>query len=407
MSFVNYLRKANRVQYIKEGQGKFQARARKFEIHGRANGKPIVANADTGASHNVVSERMAKSMGLDLRSQTAGKIILPTGRRLFSRGQVSLRYQFAGEETVYKLICVVLHLPSTSDDLILGGSFLKSTETFTNYRHRIKRVFPSLRKISLNLIGGQQEFLSGYLNGEECLAVPDTGSDIMAMSRDHAERLGLKIYNESHYRSKVQLIDGSEAITDGIVKDVRWQFRPGENPIRCDFHVIRKLPVKAILSSALIDEFNVFSKYQDRIGRPKSACGEENGIYGIALIERYRGEIRSLSESFREDITSNAPFTPERIERERARRDEIRDRINRMPEPLRTEEQAKEDQRKHKWNELWRHHRQSTTPPPIIAPPEEMMGAIRMLTKPLATRLAESPSGLNGGTSTGANELPI
>ncbi|KAK6957120.1 hypothetical protein Daesc_002405 [Daldinia eschscholtzii] len=352
---------------------RFQAQARIFEIRGSINGHSVIANADTGASYNIVSERLAKSMNLNIRPQTAGEILLPSGRRLFSRGQVNLQYQFAGEKTIYQLPCVVLPLPTASYDVILGGGFLKVTETCTSHIYRMKRVFSSLGRISLNLIGGQQEFVSGYLNGRECLAVPDTGSDIMVVSRGYAKKLGLKIYKKSHYRSKVQFIDGSKVMTDGIARDVRWQFRAGEAPIRCDFHVIRRLPVRAILSNALIDEFNVFSKYHDRIGQPKSTYDEHCGIFGIALIERCRKEIRSLSESFTEDITSDAPFTPEKVERERARRDEIRDRITKVPEPLRAEEQAREDRRQSQWNDLWRRHREGNTPPPNILSPGQVV----------------------------------
>ena len=214
---------------------------------------------------------------------------------------MSLNFQFAEEKTRHRLLCVVLPLPATSRSLVLGGSFLDVTETCTRNLHRMKRVFSSLACISLNLLGGQQDFVSGYLNGKETLAVPDTGSDIMAISRGYAKKLGLKVYRKPHHRSKIQFIDGSKAMTDGVVRDVPWQFRPGEAPITCDFHVIRRLPMRAILSNALIDEFRVFSKYGDRIGRPASARHEHSGVFGISLVERCLDEILSLSESFNND----------------------------------------------------------------------------------------------------------
>ncbi|OTA93463.1 hypothetical protein M434DRAFT_11628 [Hypoxylon sp. CO27-5] len=367
-------RKTTKVLNSLDPGTRFQAQARMFEIHGSINGHTIVANADTGANQNIISERLARSMNLNPLPRTTGEILLPSGRRLLSQGQVFLQYQFAGEKTVHQLPCAILPLPATSHDLILGGSFLKITETYTRYIHRLKRVFPSLGRISLNLIGDQQEFLSGYLNDKQCMAVPDTGSDIMVMSRRYAKKLGLKIYHKRHYRSKVQFIDGSEVMTDGMVKDVRWQFRPDEAPIRCDFHVIRRLPVRVILSNALIDEFNVFSRYHDRIGPPESTCNEHCGIFGISLVESCREEIRSLSEIFIEDITSDTPFTSEKVDRERARQDEIRDRIAKLPMPLRAEEQAEEDRRQSQWNELWRQHREGNAPPPSTLRPGQVAG---------------------------------
>ncbi|KAI1633640.1 hypothetical protein F4809DRAFT_622281 [Biscogniauxia mediterranea] len=71
-------------------------------------------------------------------------------------------------------------------------------------------MFSKSRNISPNLVGGQQELVSGYVNGQKCLAIPDTGSDIMVLSRRYARRQGLKIYNNRNHRSKVQFVDGSQ-----------------------------------------------------------------------------------------------------------------------------------------------------------------------------------------------------
>ncbi|KAI1633639.1 hypothetical protein F4809DRAFT_644214 [Biscogniauxia mediterranea] len=95
--------------------------------------------------------------------------------------------------------------------------------------------------------------------------------------------------------------------------------------------------------------------YGDRIGHT-GPQDEYSSVFGIALVKRCREEIRSLSESFECD---NKPFTPEMVDRERARRDEIRDRISQLPTSLQVEEQDKEQHRIGRWDDLWRQHRES------------------------------------------------
>ncbi|KAI5918079.1 hypothetical protein F4810DRAFT_607803 [Camillea tinctor] len=72
------------------------------------------------------------------------------------------------------------------------------------------------------------------------------------------------------------------------------------------------------------------SRYSDRIGhsRPEDEC---SSVFGIALVKRSDKETRSLSESYLDDIALDRPFTPEMVVRERARRDQILDRISQLP----------------------------------------------------------------------------
>lgn len=92
--------------------------------------------------------------------------------------------------------------------------------------------------------------------------VPDTGSEIMAMSASYAAQLGLKILTDTRHRTKVQFVDGSKVLTDGLVKDVSWQFEQGDNPVLKDFHIIEALPVDAVVSIDFLDKYDVFSKYE-------------------------------------------------------------------------------------------------------------------------------------------------
>lgn len=170
----------------------------------------------------------------------------------------------------------------------------------------------------------------------ESLAVPDTGSDIPVISGAYARELGLRVRRGRRHRRIVRFIDGSEDLTDGLVANLTWQFRADETPIQCDFHAMDRLPVDVILGNSLLDELDVFAKYDDYFVRAES-LEERSGIYGISLVETSRTENRRLEDGYLDDVISNNPFTAERIERERARRDEIRDRIANLPTGIREE----------------------------------------------------------------------
>ncbi|KAK2760548.1 hypothetical protein CKAH01_05234 [Colletotrichum kahawae] len=340
----------------------------KLEVHGSLNGRSVIAIVDTGSSFNLVSEQKATSMGLKPNPDTHVEMSLPDGKKVMSPGQVKVPFNFDREEQKYPLLCSIL--PGATRDLVLGGAFLKATKTMTLYKHRLRKVLCSLTRLSLHLLGAEQDFLGGYINGSECLAVPDTGSDIMAMSLDHAHKLGLKVHSDEG--TMIEFLDGSRVLTDGIAH-ADWQFAPGEAPISCEFHVIKGLPVDAILSNTLLDEFDVFSRYEERIGSAES-LESRMVIYGIALVEVCEQTIRSLSDSFLDDITSDNPFTREKVERERARRDEIRDAIAQIPdETLRAAKQDEEHMRKWRWDNLRKRYLEEN--PTITALPDENGGA--------------------------------
>ncbi|KAE9583533.1 hypothetical protein CGMCC3_g411 [Colletotrichum fructicola] len=328
-------------KFVASGRSRSTRQGLTLEVNGRVNGMAVVAFPDTGSCFDIISEEKATLLGLGPVPGTHGQMSLPNGNKAMSPGQVQLAFNFDGEEETHDLLCSIL--PGTTRDLVLGSVFLKATKTMTSYAHRVKRIFCKLAQPSLNLIGAEQDFLGGYINGRECLAVPDTGSDVMDISLKHARRLGLKVHRKARHRTLVEFLDGSRVRTKGIA-EAEWQFAYGEPIIRCDFHVIKGLPVDAVLNNTMLHEHDVFRQYEGRIGSSESLQSTASlGIYGISLVEVCEQKIRSLSDSYLDDIKSDNPFTPEKIERERARRDGIRDAIAQIPdEVLRATKQHQE-----------------------------------------------------------------
>lgn len=288
------------------GRSMLIARRTTFNFNGTFNGVKMEANADTGAAFNIVSKQLADSMKLPLLPGTEGYVTLPSGRKILSCGSVEGVFQFGSPKghEVYKLSLIVLD--TATHALVLGAKFLRATSAFTRYKKHLKMVISSVRGISLRLLGDDhlQESVPGYLDGSPCLAVPDTGSDIMVVSGAFAAAHGFEVNRGE--RTWMEFIDGSRERTDGVVRDLEWQFQRDGECIRCDFHVIDGLPVDAILSSTLVGEFEIFSRQQQEdddvfIQLVPSEAQDPSAIYNIRLVEKTRTEITRLEETFDQD----------------------------------------------------------------------------------------------------------
>lgn len=269
-----------------------------YETDVVVNGVKTEASADTGASFNVISKSLADSLNLVPEPGSERYINIPSGKSIFSPGRVKTTFTFAGEKKDHDISCIILE--HAKHALVLGSKFLRLTRTLESHMHRLKKVVSNSTRLGFNLFGDEQEVLAGYLNGFSCMAVPDSGSDIMALSRSHAQACGFRIRRGKRHKQLVQLIDGSTMYTDGIVENMEWQFRSNEKPIRCNFHVIDNLPVDVILSGAMIDEYNIFTEYDDLIIQSDS-LDDQFGIYNIRLAEKCRAEIIKLESSFLQD----------------------------------------------------------------------------------------------------------
>jgi len=146
--------------------------------------------------------------------------------------------------------------------VIIGGKFLKFTQTLTKFARRIKaKLLPFPLRLGVRLLGSQRQRVWGSLDGERAVAVPDTGSDVMLVSTAYAMQRGFKISDQKDYRLELEFADGSRAFTRGLVKDVDWSFDDSDTSYQCDFHVLDNLSVDAVLSNDFLFDVNAFSEY--------------------------------------------------------------------------------------------------------------------------------------------------
>ena len=193
---------------------------------------------------------------------------------------------FKDETTLDKIQCWIF--PGAVHSLVLGSPFLKLSKTLTTFRHRIKsRLSSAFHRIRLRLMGFEQQRLWGLLNDHPILAVPDTGSDVMLVSRKYAKETGLAV-DWDYAKLEVEYADGSTDWTSGVARNVQWTV--GDKTILCDFHVLDSLNVDVVLSNDYLFDMDVFAEHQEHF--LMMDCKEDMmRFYGIRRIHTKSDEV--------------------------------------------------------------------------------------------------------------------
>ncbi|KAL4805154.1 hypothetical protein BDV18DRAFT_141998 [Aspergillus unguis] len=330
----------------------FSSASRQFFMEGDVNGNPVEALPDSGADVCFISPELVSSLDLFPAAGTQKRIHLANKKHVQSPGMVEVRWRFANEQKAHILKCWIL--PGCVHDLILGSHFLNKTRTLTVFKGRIKSKPAELsRPLQLKLLGGQKQRLWGSLDGNITAALPDTGSDGMFISSAYARRIRLEIDRDFENWLEVEFADGTTDWTSGIVRDVPWEV--GGKTVRCNFHVLDDLCVDVILSKDYLFDLNMFSE--------NGECFFDNNLEedlsqlcNIRLIGRYGDTLNDLEEEYLNDVASADAFGPEMVQRELARRDQIRDEISALPQSEQEAANQAELERKHRWEETRQAH---------------------------------------------------
>ncbi|KAI6446241.1 hypothetical protein MCOR22_003929 [Pyricularia oryzae] len=333
-------------------------------VLGLADGHPIAAVADTGAAGCFISSAYVKELGAVMTSNERKPVKLASGKTVKSIGSVDLKWLFNGESAVHSIVCHVVE--NLAHPLSLGRAFLEATSTLTTHKNRIIR---GARKIAnklfrLYLLGEGLGKIGGYLDGIPTLGLPDTGSDIMAISTALAKRRGWIIDSSPAHRVQVQFADGSTVFTRGLVSGLDWDFGNGEQPVNCDFYVIDDLPVDAVLSSDFVFELDLFSsKYKAFFVQPNPWHQDDDGALfcnirslkplGKILSGFFRGSSSSSPARPVDDLTLREAFSDDMVKRELDLRDEVDAYFSKLAEPERSERRDAEDKRRAEWDR-WR-----------------------------------------------------
>jgi predicted aspartyl protease len=248
-------------------------------IAGRLQGVDVSAFPDTGAAANYISLLHAQRHGLTINQHVGKHIKVGDGSTIRAVGTTTLPFSFAGERTTYNLTFHILR--QSVHDIILGSTFLRTSETFTRFRHRLgrkirKAVSHGIHRICLL---GSQQYVKGVANGVSVDAVPDTGADVSVMSARFAKANGFKIKRNKRHRITLSFADGSTARADGVVKGMGWRFDSDEQTHPTDVYVLSSLPVDLVLSWSFLCQTNAFLEHQHDFW-----CVEELGLEDVSML---------------------------------------------------------------------------------------------------------------------------
>jgi hypothetical protein len=257
---------------------------REWFVLGSLSGIRVSAIPDTGSDLDIVSVNFVKRHGITIDSASQRSIQLPNGKTI-STGAVSLPFVFEGETSTFSRVFTVM--PNCLHDVILSNSFLQTTETLTKFSQRLRCKFvPSLNVPRLRLLGTPKHRIWGSINGRTVAAIPDTGSDVMLMSKRYARKLGLNISKGAVHKSCLEFADGTLANTFGMVFGVEWRFgKQGSASQYCDFHVMEDLPYKVILSNDFLFKSKAFSKFKDFFFEQRNDAHLNRVFHELSLIK--------------------------------------------------------------------------------------------------------------------------
>ncbi|KAH7308560.1 hypothetical protein B0I35DRAFT_442198 [Stachybotrys elegans] len=270
-----------------------------WEIKGMLNGIPVHAFPDTGSDMDIVSKDWVDRHHLQVNENSASIIQLPNNRIAQSVGTISLHFRFEDDLVAYHRVFHVL--PNCLREFILGRDFLMFTGTLTKFTHRlVKRICSSNQVHHLMSVGLPTHRIQGSLNGQTVNAIPDTGSDVMLISRRYAERREFDIKTGENHTTTLEFADGSCTRTSGVVFNLEWKFglagglvsspryaggfssdEKVSSPVPeidewdtnditdenttflCNFHVLDDLQFDVILRKDLLYDAKVFTAFED------------------------------------------------------------------------------------------------------------------------------------------------
>jgi hypothetical protein len=233
------------------------------EILGFLHDTAVTFFPDNQSAYDIMSHDYAKRNHFEIMSSTKGKLRTARGAMVNTLGTVSRPIRFAGESETYMREFHVL--PKCVHDIILGSPFLRLTQTFTKFRHRIVNKLRGLSsRHRVCFTGSSQQMLAGWANGQSVLALPDTGSDICLMSAQYARERGYRVDTDPRHRQLLEFVDGSTAETLGRVEGFQWEFDKSDIQLHTpEIHVLEDLQTDLLLGYDFLMETDAFSTHEE------------------------------------------------------------------------------------------------------------------------------------------------
>lgn len=235
------------------------------EVECFIQGTKVAAFPDLGSCQNIISDDFAQRNRIVVDRSKQTMFQTAVGSRAETLGVARLPFQFAQETDTFVEDFHVLG--KCLYDVILGNPFLTLTKTFSHFAHRVSK---KLRVVSscyrVGFTGSPQQMLAGWANGHPTLALPDTGADISLMSLEHAISTNHRVNYNYEHRKLLQFVDGSVALTSGLVEDFQWEFElaASSSQVYCPkVYILEDLQTDLVLSFDFLSSSQALSAHAD------------------------------------------------------------------------------------------------------------------------------------------------
>ncbi|KEF51942.1 uncharacterized protein A1O9_11932 [Exophiala aquamarina CBS 119918] len=247
------------------------------------NGNCFEALPDTRSSSNMMTEAVANALGISIdRAESRRHSFKNACGELFhSVGEATTQVSFPGEGAQE---CRFAVLRTCAAPLIMGDPFLRTTETLTKFRHRLKKATTSATRRAWQVcyMSVPSQRLECYLDSMSVQADPDTGSDMDLISLAYATQSGWKINPLPPEIGPIELANGTRKTLSGYV---HVPFTIGGYSSYNTFYVLDGLVCDVILGDETLDELDAFNQYAAYFVELEANMVEPNHCHNINWAE--------------------------------------------------------------------------------------------------------------------------
>ncbi|EXJ77375.1 hypothetical protein A1O3_09601 [Capronia epimyces CBS 606.96] len=236
----------------------------KWDLPVILQGTEVLACPDTGSEQNILSKDTASQLGIlgQLDPSLSTKFVLGNGKGVQSLGALEMEIRFAQQPDIL-LTCMFHVFESLIRPAIIGGVFLRLTETMTKHRERRlrERHAASASPLQVMHIGTSRERFRCYVDSTLVNAHADTGSEMDLVSQ--------KLVHKSSQRSRVLehrlAVQFADASIGWISHQIFARFsadlqQPKTEWIGKLFYVPDELPCEILLGEETLDNLQAFDR---------------------------------------------------------------------------------------------------------------------------------------------------
>ncbi|KAK5046544.1 hypothetical protein LTR84_008347 [Exophiala bonariae] len=227
-------------------------------------GSEILACPDTGSEQNILSNDIAGELGVldQIDPSRSCKFILANGKASWSLGTIELEMCFSKQPEIL-FTCIFHVFESLIRPVILGGVFLRNSDTLTKHRHsRLRRRFEPISGYPTVLhIGYARERFRCYVDSVMVDTHADTGSEMDLVSS--------KFVQKSTQRAKALETPMAVQFADGTFGEISHHIftrfsadleRPKSEWEGKWFYVLDDLPCEVLLGDDTLDMLDAFNR---------------------------------------------------------------------------------------------------------------------------------------------------